>query len=133
MSKEKTNALHVKGVNFYHDAKKVKQRNMLKSGKAIRNADGQIIKPGAFQSRLPSGTQARVQPDRRWFENTRVIGQKELQSFKDAMKTKVNDPYAFVMRAKKLPMSLLDEYEKVCCIFNSWMNDDHISYPAHFE
>ena len=108
-----TNRTKIKGVNFYHDAAKVKQRKMLKSGKATRNEDGKIIKPGAFQSRLASGTQARVQPDRRWFENTRVIGQRQLEAFKEAIQSKLNDPYAFVMRNKKLPMSLLHESDKV--------------------
>jgi nuclear GTP-binding protein len=113
-----TNTTHVKGTNFYHDAAKVKMRNMLKSGRPTRDTDGKIVKAGLFQSRLPSGTVARVQPDRRWFENTRVIGQKQLESFKDAMATKLNDPYAFVMRTKTLPMSLLTEYQKVC---NFWV------------
>ena len=99
--------LKVKGTNFYHDAAAVRQRKMLKSGRPTRDAKGQIVKPGLFQSRLPSGTVARVAPNRKWFENTRVIGQKQLESFREAIGSKLNDPYAFVMRSKKLPMSLL--------------------------
>jgi hypothetical protein len=32
---------------------------------------------------------SRIQPDRRWFGNTRVIGQKQLESFREQMSTKV--------------------------------------------
>lgn len=40
-----------------------------------------------FQSKeLP---QTRIQPDRRWFGNTRVIGQKQLEQFRDEMSAKV--------------------------------------------
>lgn len=61
------NVAHVKGTNFYRDAKKVRQVNMLKGGKATRNADGKIISPAAFQNRLAPGTQARVEANRKWF------------------------------------------------------------------
>ena len=61
------NVTNVKGTNFYRDAKKIRQINLLKSGKATRDAAGKIIKSAEFQNRLPSGTVARVQSDRRWF------------------------------------------------------------------
>ena len=32
----------------------------------------------------------RIQPDRRWFGNTRVIGQKQLDQFRDEMSAKVS-------------------------------------------
>ncbi|KAI9096871.1 NUC091 domain-containing protein [Phlyctochytrium arcticum] len=106
------NVTHVKGVNFYRDAKKVRQVNMLKGGKATRDKNGNIIKEAEFQSRLPSGTQARVQPDRRWFENTRTIGQNALNAFREAIGRHQNDPYSFVMAQSKLPMSLIAQSEK---------------------
>ncbi|TPX63597.1 hypothetical protein SpCBS45565_g06513 [Spizellomyces sp. 'palustris'] len=133
-----SNVTHVKGVNFYRDAKKVRQVNMLKGGKVTRNADGKIIKAAEFQTRLAPGTQARVQPDRRWFgmeqqqsrqnafefwrpnevfflpvENTRTIGQNALTAFREAMASRANDPYTFIMRQNKLPMSLLTDPTKV--------------------
>jgi len=61
------NIAHVKGTNFYRDAKKVKQVNLLKGGKAIRNSSGKIIKEADFQSKLPSGSVARTAPNRKWF------------------------------------------------------------------
>ena len=40
-----------------------------------------------FQSKeLPN---SRIQPDRRWFGNTRVVGQKQLEQFREEMSTKV--------------------------------------------
>lgn len=57
--------------------------------------------------------EARVAPDRRWFGNTRVIGQKELDQFRDKLGEKVRDPYSMILRTKKLPMSLLQDSEKV--------------------
>lgn len=57
--------LKVKGENFYRDAKKVKFMNMVKSGKAIRNAKGKIVKEAPFQSK--KAVTGRVQPNRKWF------------------------------------------------------------------
>ncbi|KAF0451426.1 NGP1NT-domain-containing protein [Gigaspora margarita] len=108
---EMANNLRVKGENFYRDAKKVKFVKMLKGGKAIRNAKGKIVKSAPYQSR--EVTTARVQPDRRWFGNTRVIGQKQLEAFRDSLGTKVNDPYQVLLRQNKLPMSLLVDSAKI--------------------
>lgn len=58
---------------------------------------------------LPS---TRIQPDRRWFGNTRVIGQKQLESFRTEMSAKVNDAYTVLLREKKLPLQLLEDPER---------------------
>lgn len=102
------NVTHVKGVNHYRDAKKIARVNLLKGGKAVRNRDGKIVKEAVYQSRLPSGTVARVESNRRWFENTRVVGQTELEQYREAMTTKLKDPFSFVMHQNKLPLSLLN-------------------------
>ncbi|KAI9230000.1 MAG: NUC091 domain-containing protein [Piptocephalis tieghemiana] len=101
----------VKGENFYRDAKKAKFVNMLQSGKATRDKKGKIIKAAAFQSREVDPV-ARVEPNRKWFGNTRIIGQKALEDFREAMGKKVNDPYQVLLRANKLPMSLLNDPTK---------------------
>jgi nuclear GTP-binding protein len=85
---------------------------MLTSGKAKRDRDGNIIKEAAFQSKLPSGTVARVAPNRKWFENTRTISQKNLEAFRTAMAEKQNDPYQFILNQNKLPLSLLYDQQK---------------------
>ncbi|KAG4305055.1 hypothetical protein PORY_001730 [Pneumocystis oryctolagi] len=103
-------SLHIKGVNFYHDAQKVKRIKLLKSGKPIRNKDGKIIKHADFQS--PDIPNARVQPDRRWFNSTRVISQNALDLFRQSFSQKLNDPYQFILKRNKLPISLLSESAK---------------------
>ncbi|KNZ63063.1 hypothetical protein VP01_1192g7 [Puccinia sorghi] len=98
---------HVKGENFYRDAKKAKTVKLLSKdgGKAIRDRDGKIIKAAAFQSSdAPNG---RIQPDRRWFGNTRVISQKALDHFRTSLAQKQADPYSVILKQNKLPMSLL--------------------------
>ncbi|CAG8601678.1 3830_t:CDS:10 [Ambispora gerdemannii] len=84
---------------------------MLKGGTAIRDSKGKIIKDAPFQSRVKPS--ARVQPDRRWFGNTRVIGQKQLEDFRESLGAKVNDPYQVLLRQNKLPMTLLADAAKV--------------------
>mgnify|MGYP002385752586 CR=1 FL=1 len=84
---------------------------MYKSGRAVRDEDGKIIKAGIFQSKeIPK---ARVQADRRWFGNTRVIGQKALESFREEIANKVHNPYQVLLKQSKLPMSLLTDSKKV--------------------
>ena len=76
------------------------------SKRAKRNSKGQVVHED-FQSKdLPS---TRIQPDRRWFGNTRVVGQRQLEQFRDEMASKVDDAYTVLLRQKKLPLSLLQE------------------------
>lgn len=86
---------------------------MYKGGKAKRDSKGKIIRPAAFQSKLAPGTVARVEPNRKWFGNTRVITQNALQTFKDEMEKVKKDPYKVVLRQTKLPITLLNETAKV--------------------
>ncbi|KAG9230742.1 NUC091 domain-containing protein [Amylocarpus encephaloides] len=95
----------VKGENFYRSAKKVKTLNMFKDGKAQRNAAGDITKDASFQSRQVP--QARVEPNRKWFTNSRVIGQDALNSFREAMAERASDPYSVLLKSNKLPLSLI--------------------------
>ncbi|CAG8981264.1 hypothetical protein HYALB_00003862 [Hymenoscyphus albidus] len=95
----------VKGENFYRDAKKVKTLNMFKDGKAQRNAAGDVTKSASFQSRqVPT---ARIEPNRKWFTNSRVIGQDALASFREAMAERASDPYSVLLKSNKLPLSLI--------------------------
>ncbi|KAF9576540.1 GTPase required for pre-60S ribosomal subunit nuclear export and maturation [Mortierella alpina] len=97
----------VKGENFYRDAKAAKQVQLLKGGRAIRNAQGKVIKAASFQSKVVEP--GRVAPNRKWFGNTRVIGQKALESFRENLAAKVNDPFQVLLKQHKLPMSLLQD------------------------
>lgn len=100
-----------KGGNFYHKDEKLKRLKMYKSGRPTRDKHGTVIKAGAFLSR--DAPVARVQPDRRWFGNTRVVGQRELEQFREEIAATKSDPYQVLLRQSKLPMSLLVDSTKV--------------------
>ena len=73
---------------------------------------GNRIVDGAYASSKVPDKMARVQPDRRWFGNTRVIGQEEMDKFRDELGVAVHDPYTVLLREKKIPMGLLREPTK---------------------
>jgi len=87
------------------DAKKIKTLNMFKDGKAQRNAEGKITKAASYQSR--EAPVARIEPNRKWFGNTRVISQEALASFREAVAERASDPYQVLLKTNKLPMSLI--------------------------
>ncbi|CCM02760.1 uncharacterized protein FIBRA_04868 [Fibroporia radiculosa] len=99
----------VKGENFYRNAKQVARLKMLNGGKAVRDKDGKIIQAAAFQKGEDETKPGRVQPDRRWFGNTRVISQTALDHFRTSLAGKQHDPYSVLLRRNKLPMALLDD------------------------
>lgn len=120
----------VKGENFYRSGKKgahfdlhlillltfmatlvVKVLKRLTDGKAQRNARGDITKAASYQSR--DAPVARVQPDRRWFNNTRVISQDALDSFRSAVQAQASDPTTYLMKRNKLPMDLISAEKNV--------------------
>ena len=47
--------------------------------------------------------------------NTRVVGQKELETFREEMRTRVSDAYTVILKDKKLPLALLNDNQKVRC------------------
>ncbi|QDS69142.1 hypothetical protein FKW77_010445 [Venturia effusa] len=100
----------VKGENFYRSAKKVKVLNILKGGNPQRNAHGRITKSAAFQSR--EAGPARIEPNRKWFTNSRVISQDSLAQFRDAVAEQKSDPHTYILKTNKLPMSLINDPEK---------------------
>ena len=71
-----------------------------------RDKKGKILHQDLQSKELPN---TRIQPDRRWFGNTRVIGQKQLEKFREEMRVKVDDAFKVLMREKKLPLQLLKE------------------------
>ncbi|KAL4973966.1 NUC091 domain-containing protein [Aspergillus desertorum] len=103
--------VRVKGENFYRDAKKVKRLNMLKDGKPRRDAAGNITVAASYQSR--EAPVARIEPNRKWFGNTRVISQEALSSFREAVAERASDPYQVLLKTNKLPMSLIKDNQTV--------------------
>ena len=104
---DKMGNVRTKGENFYRSAKRVKTLNMFKEGKAVRNSKGDIIKDASFQGREKPN--ARVEPHRKWFTNTRVIGQDALANFRGAVEAQSKDPYSYLLKQNKLPMSLIHD------------------------
>lgn len=104
--------LRMKGENFYRDKAKLKHLKMLKDGRPVRNKQGKIIKAASFLDRTPENPVARVEPNRKWFGNTRVVGQVELEQFREEIVKKKDDPYTMLLRHNRLPMSLVNEQQK---------------------
>jgi nuclear GTP-binding protein len=86
----------------------VKRLKMYKT-RPKRNSQGHIIKHELQSKELPS---TRIQPDRRWFGNTRVVNQKELEFFRDEIQTHLSSNYNVILKERKLPMSLLNDHQK---------------------
>ncbi|KAF4320190.1 hypothetical protein BBO99_00002566 [Phytophthora kernoviae] len=99
------------------DKSTIKRLNMYRNSGPIRNKAGKVVGGSLMMKNKVGGQEitsasGRVQPDRRWFGNTRVVGQKELDKFRNEMSIKAADPYSVVLRTRKLPMGLLQESEK---------------------
>ena len=95
----------------FRDGRRVKALNVRKGGKPQRNAQGDITKAAAYQSK--DAPTARVEPNRKWFVNTRVISQDSLTAFRDAMTEKAKDTYQVLLKTNKLPMTLLHEMQGI--------------------
>lgn len=93
------------------DRATIKRLNMYRQ-KQRCDSRGKVIKPLQYQSTVAPGTVARVEPNIKWFANTRVIKQSSLQKFQEEMGAVQKDPYRVVMRQSKLPMSLLHDRVK---------------------
>ncbi|XP_026290550.1 nucleolar GTP-binding protein 2 [Frankliniella occidentalis] len=102
----------LKGVSNPRSKSTIKRLQMYRNFKAKRNKSGEILTPAPFQGWLAAGTMARVEPNQKWFGNSRVIGQNALQKFQEELGSAVKDPYQVVMKATKLPITLLNEKAK---------------------
>jgi len=100
------------GVSKARDKSTIKRLQMYRNFKAKRDKTGKIVRPAPFQSKFADGTVARVEPNRKWFGNIKVVGQSALQKFQEELGKAIKDPYQVVMRQTKLPVSLLKESGK---------------------
>jgi nuclear GTP-binding protein len=83
----------------------VKTLKRLTDGKPQRDSTGKITQAASYQSRdVPN---ARIEPHRKWFTNSRVISQSSLTAFRDAIAQQTSDPNSFLLKSNKLPMSLI--------------------------
>ena len=87
------------------------RRLQMYSTKIKRDRQGNIVKGSVLSqsTKIEKGGVARVAPDRRWFGNTKVVGQKELDKFREELQKKIKDPYSVLMKQAKIPFSLLQE------------------------
>jgi nuclear GTP-binding protein len=74
-----------------------------------RDRGGKVIR-NEFQSKeLPN---TRIEPDRRWFGNTRVVGQKEMEFFREELQSRMSNNFNVILKERKLPLSLLQDHQK---------------------
>mmetsp|Transcript_102918 Transcript_102918/g.266045 ORF Transcript_102918/g.266045 Transcript_102918/m.266045 type:complete len:679 (-) Transcript_102918:296-2332(-) len=84
----------------------------MRSESTIKRLQMYNKKPGKAADRRKQALKPhRIQPDRRWFGNTRVIAQNKIQTFRETMAKTQEDPFSVVLKRSKLPMSLLKETE----------------------
>ncbi|KAJ6950221.1 nucleolar GTP-binding protein 2 [Populus alba x Populus x berolinensis] len=74
-----------------------------------RDSKGKILKHDFQSNELPN---TRIQPDRRWFGNTRVVNQKELEFFREELQSRMSSSYNVILKERKLPLSLLNDHQK---------------------
>ena len=90
----------------------VARLNMYRS-KGLKWQHGKLVGKGLVSDAVEKNKPARVQPDRRWFGNTRVVGQKALENFREEIAAKKHDPFTILLKQKQLPMGLLTDASKM--------------------
>mmetsp|Transcript_18666 Transcript_18666/g.33751 ORF Transcript_18666/g.33751 Transcript_18666/m.33751 type:complete len:481 (+) Transcript_18666:2243-3685(+) len=66
-------------------------------------------KPDPIQRAKRPDKPAVIEPDRRWFGNTRTVTQKELETFRHEVREAVHNPYSVLLSKTQLPMALINE------------------------
>ena len=103
-----------KGTNL-RDKSTINRINMYRGGTKIRDKKGKVIHGGAYADRHQVGGKdidhsvGRTKPNRKWFGNTRVIGQAQLDKFREEITAQVHDPYQVILRQSKVPMGLISD------------------------
>lgn len=92
------------------DRATVNRLQMYKTKAHKRDRDGKII-PGAgdLTSNIPEPGAGQTAPNRKWFGNTRVVDQKNLSRFRDAMANAQSDPFSVLLKRRRLPVGLLSD------------------------
>lgn len=85
------------------------RRLKMYNSRAKRDKNGRLISQELQSKELPS---TRIVPDRRWFGNTRTVGQAQLERFREEVGAKVDDPYSVLLKERKLPLGLLNDKAK---------------------
>ncbi|CAL1126502.1 unnamed protein product [Cladocopium goreaui] len=93
------------------DTRVTKAGSHMRSESTIKRLQMYNKKPDRRRMKEQSLKPVRIQPDRRWFGNTRVIAQEKMQQFRETIAKGVEDPFSVVLKSSKLPMSLLRDTE----------------------
>ena len=80
---------------FYRERSKIKLLKLYTEKVNVRKMRIEPSKPN------------RIEPDRRWFGNTRVIDQRKLEKLREEVEEEKSNTYTITINSKKLPMSLL--------------------------
>lgn len=99
-----------KGENFYRTKEKLAAWKMLRGGKAKRDAKGNIIRHAVFQN--PECGPGRIESGRKWFSATRSSTQRELEEFREQLKSTATDAYKVILDRGQVPMSLIRDVEE---------------------
>ncbi|KAL0382300.1 UNVERIFIED_CONTAM: Nuclear/nucleolar GTPase 2 [Sesamum calycinum] len=107
MAKKKERSVNVSGkpkhsLDVNRDGGKTKSSNgrsaatvrrlKMYNTRPTRDSKGKILKHDLQSKELPS---TRIMPDRRWFGNTRVVNQKELEFFREELQNRLSSNYNF--------------------------------------
>lgn len=84
-------------------------------------------KPDMEARKIRPDKPVRIEPDRRWFGNTRTINQKSLEELRREMENKTHDTYSLLLRKRKIPQSLISPLENT-----SNINKQHTSFKETF-
>ena len=80
--------------SFYRSKGKIKLLNLYNS------------KPSKDRFKVPSKP-VRIEPNRQWYGNVRVITQKKLEELRNEKETSTHDTYSLFLKGSKLPQSLI--------------------------
>ncbi|XP_068498287.1 nuclear/nucleolar GTPase 2-like [Phaseolus vulgaris] len=114
---------HSLDVNRSNDSKKerrsaatVRRLKMYKT-RPVRDRKGKVLS-NEFQSKDLPDTNSTLSPMVRYvqFRNTRVVNQKELEFFREELQSRMSSNYNVILKEKKLPLSLLNDHQKVCLL-----------------
>eukprot|EP00696_Hemimastix_kukwesjijk_P020365 gnl/Hemi2/9992_TR3460_c0_g1_i1.p1 gnl/Hemi2/9992_TR3460_c0_g1~~gnl/Hemi2/9992_TR3460_c0_g1_i1.p1 ORF type:complete len:641 (-),score=236.01 gnl/Hemi2/9992_TR3460_c0_g1_i1:113-2035(-) len=94
------------GGSNLRDNATIKRLQMYKT-RPKRSRDGEFI-AGDYMSKV-APVAARIEPNRKWFGNTKTISQNQMDTFRTALESKMNDPYCVLLKQKNLPMGLLSD------------------------
>lgn len=92
------------------DRSTVNRLHMYRTKAFKRDRAGKIIEgAGDLTSRIPQVGAGRTAPNRKWFGTTRVVDQADLTRFRDSVSAASADPYAVLLKSRKLPLALIHD------------------------